>query len=138
MEAIAVAQEARTEAAATSAQSFTAVQTLLKASLGCITFLRSVTSRLWMTLYSQSSNSSRSIDSSRSNNRNVNGFKIMVTSSRVPHSLSNNHGRAMTRGYTDKADRILNYLEHGIFDASQKQYLRSFIFAIYLVSKIIV
>lgn len=57
----------------------------------------------------------------------------------------------MTRGYTDEADRILNYLvrimpyfplklkltpfkEFGIFDALQRQYLRSFIFAIYLVS----
>ena len=59
----------------------------------------------------------------------------------------------MTRGYTEEADRILNYLviyphitscgsteagffmsqEYGIFDALQKQYLRSFIFAIYLV-----
>lgn len=41
----------------------------------------------------------------------------------------------MTRGYTDEADRILNYLEYGIFDALQKQYLRSFIFAIYLDNK---
>ncbi|CAK5265207.1 unnamed protein product, partial [Mycena citricolor] len=41
----------------------------------------------------------------------------------------------MTRGYTDEADRILNYLEYGIFDALQKQYLRSFIFAIYLDEK---
>ncbi|KAJ3980132.1 HORMA domain-containing protein, partial [Lentinula detonsa] len=38
----------------------------------------------------------------------------------------------MSRGYTDEADRILNHLEFGIFDALQKQYLRSFIFAIYL------
>ncbi len=61
----------------------------------------------------------------------------------------------MTRGYTEEADRILNYLviylhitlrssteasffllqEYGIFDALQKQYLRSFIFAIYLVGR---
>ncbi|KAJ6531600.1 HORMA domain-containing protein [Mycena vulgaris] len=59
----------------------------------------------------------------------------------------------MTRGYTDEADKILNYLvslfyrsfeiktitltfhqEYGIFDALQKRYLRSFVFAIYLVS----
>ncbi|KAG2020134.1 hypothetical protein CC2G_005502 [Coprinopsis cinerea AmutBmut pab1-1] len=49
----------------------------------------------------------------------VNGFRIMT----------------MVRGYTDEADRILNYLENGIFDALEKQYLRSFIFAIYLDSK---
>ncbi|KAK7040820.1 hypothetical protein VNI00_009416 [Paramarasmius palmivorus] len=41
----------------------------------------------------------------------------------------------MCRGYTDEADRILNYLEYGIFDALQKQYLRRFIFAIYLDNK---
>jgi meiosis-specific protein HOP1 len=58
----------------------------------------------------------------------------------------------MTRGYTDEADKILNYLvyasffsrkplyilnkhtqEYGIFDALEKNYLQSFIFAIYLV-----
>ncbi|KAJ7461584.1 HORMA domain-containing protein [Mycena latifolia] len=41
----------------------------------------------------------------------------------------------MTRGYTDEADKILNYLEYGIFDALQKRYLRSFVFAIYLDEK---
>lgn len=55
----------------------------------------------------------------------------------------------MSRGYTDEADRIINYLvcfsvvvtlipsdlvqEYGIFDALEKQYLRKFMFAIYLV-----
>nr|QHB50184.1 meiosis-specific protein hop1 [Sparassis latifolia] len=38
----------------------------------------------------------------------------------------------VTRGFTEEADKLLDYLEHGIFDALQKQYLRSFIFAIYL------
>ncbi|KAF9469301.1 HORMA domain-containing protein [Collybia nuda] len=51
--------------------------------------------------------------------RNINGFKIM----------------SITRDYSDEADKILNYLEHGIFHALQMQYLRSFIFAIYLDSK---
>lgn len=41
----------------------------------------------------------------------------------------------MTRGYSDEGDKILNYLENGIFDALQKEYLRSFIFAIYLDNK---
>ena len=74
---------------------------------------------------------------SDSSKRNVSGFKIMTVS----------------RGYTEEADKLLDYLvssyilcvyfiyikivwqENGIFDALQKQYLRSFIFAIYLVSK---
>ncbi|KAF7325399.1 HORMA domain-containing protein [Mycena venus] len=115
-------QSTRTEAATTSAQSLAAVQTLLKASLGCITFLRDLlpsdnfTDSHFTTsddsLLSQSSDSSQSIDNNRSNSRNVNGFKIMT----------------MTRGYTDEADRILNYLEHGIFDALQKTILAQFHF----------
>ena len=60
---------------------------------------------------------------------------------------------ALNRGYTEEADRLLDYLvrpvyklsgfchlmnvslyqEGGIFDALEKQYLRSLIFAIYLV-----
>ncbi|KAH9901464.1 HORMA domain-containing protein [Cubamyces lactineus] len=38
----------------------------------------------------------------------------------------------VTRGFTEEADKLLDYLENGIFDALQKQYLRSFVFAIYL------
>ncbi|KAI0063417.1 hypothetical protein BV25DRAFT_1883873 [Artomyces pyxidatus] len=38
----------------------------------------------------------------------------------------------VTRGWSAEADKLLDYLEHGIFDALEKQYLRSFIFAIYL------
>jgi HORMA domain len=73
--------------------------------------------------------------------RNVSAFKIMTVS----------------RGFTEEGDKLLNYLvmpstelseyestfpdpshlqEHGIFDALKNQYLRSFIFAIYLVSSI--
>ncbi|KAJ7161498.1 HORMA domain-containing protein [Mycena crocata] len=123
------AQSTRTEAATTSAQSLVAIQTLLKASLGCITFLRDLlpsdnfTDSHFTTsddsLLSQSSDANRSIDSNHSNSRNVNGFKIMT----------------MTRGYTDEADKILNYLEYGIFHALEKRYLRSFVFAIYLDEK---
>ncbi|PCH37883.1 hypothetical protein WOLCODRAFT_96043 [Wolfiporia cocos MD-104 SS10] len=38
----------------------------------------------------------------------------------------------VTRGFTEEADKLLDYLEHGVFDAVEKQYLRSCIFAIYL------
>ncbi|KAF7311256.1 HORMA domain-containing protein [Mycena kentingensis (nom. inval.)] len=124
------AQSTRNELATTSAQSLVAIQTLLRASLGCITFLRDLlpsdnftdshfTSSDDSFLSSQSTDANRSIDSSSGSNKSVNGFKIMT----------------MTRGYTHEADRILNYLEYGIFDALQKRYLRSFIFAIYLNEK---
>ncbi|KAG9312996.1 hypothetical protein JVU11DRAFT_6434 [Chiua virens] len=42
---------------------------------------------------------------------------------------------SLKRGFTNEGDRILDYLEKGIFDAIEKQYLRRFIFAIYLVSR---
>ncbi|KAJ7137828.1 HORMA domain-containing protein [Mycena epipterygia] len=140
------AQGTRAEVATTSAQSLVAIQTLLKASLGCITFLRLVLFLSFFTfvLLSHfttsdsddtllSSDSSRSIDSTCSNSRNVNGFKIMVLQpSLIPRTIFNRRRQTMTRGYTDEADKILNYLEYGIFDALQRGYLRSFVFAIYL------
>ncbi|EIW60264.1 uncharacterized protein TRAVEDRAFT_119861 [Trametes versicolor FP-101664 SS1] len=38
----------------------------------------------------------------------------------------------VTKGFTEEADKLLDYMENGIFDAVQKQYLRSFVFAVYL------
>ncbi|KAK0196564.1 HORMA domain-containing protein [Armillaria mellea] len=136
--------------AISSAQSLASVQTLLKAGLGCITFMRYVQfssscnvfthefpgifflkttsqkARLILRCHFVTSEESASQDSSGSfssldlqKKRNVNSFKIMT----------------MTRGYTDEADRLLNYLEYGVFDALQKQYLRTFIFAVYLDNK---
>ncbi|KAJ4466587.1 HORMA domain-containing protein [Lentinula lateritia] len=120
------AQANRTEAkTVSSAQSLAAIQTLLRAGLGCITFMRDLLPQDNFTeshftstddsCMSQSSSNS-TFSSPANEKKNVNGFKIMT----------------MSRGYTDEADRILNYLEYGIFDALQKQYLRSFIFALYL------
>ncbi|KAH9952085.1 HORMA domain-containing protein [Amylocystis lapponica] len=122
------AQVTRTEesqAVLTSQQSLQSVQTLLRAGLGCITYLRNLLpsdnfSESYLTssgsgsLSSQPSQSDGSFPSDRK--QNVSGFKIMT----------------VTRGFTEEADRLLDYLEHGVFDALQKQYLRSFIFAIYL------
>ncbi|PFH54173.1 hypothetical protein AMATHDRAFT_135603 [Amanita thiersii Skay4041] len=122
------AQDVRTQTQAiTSSQSLAAIQTLLRAGLGCITFLRNLLPDENFTESHFTTNENvpdHSPDSSISSfdherKRQISGFKIMT----------------MTRGYTEEADRILNYLEHGIFDALHKQYLRSFIFAIYLDSK---
>ncbi|CAA7271513.1 unnamed protein product [Cyclocybe aegerita] len=111
-------------------QSIAAVQTLLRAGLGAITFLRNLLPEdnfapsHFTSIDDGASSSAGSfqLDSSQESNmsrRNVNSFRIMT----------------LTRGYTDEADRLLNYLEYGIFDALEKQYLRSFIFAIYLDNK---
>ncbi|KAI0780584.1 HORMA domain-containing protein [Trametes elegans] len=123
------AQTLRTDqnqAVITSQQSLQSIQTLLRAGLGCITYLRNLlpsdnfsesylTSSAPDTLSSQPSRGGSSFASTDSR-RNVSGFKIMT----------------VTRGFTEEADKLLDYLESGIFDAVQKQYLRSFVFAIYL------
>ncbi|KAI9065377.1 HORMA-domain-containing protein [Trametes sanguinea] len=116
----------QSQAVITSQQSLQSIQTLLRAGLGCITYLRNLlpsdnfsesylTSSAPDTLSSQPSMSGNSF-SSADGRRNVSGFKIMT----------------VTRGFTEEADRLMDYLESGIFDALQKQYLRSFVFAIYL------
>ncbi|KAI0664727.1 HORMA domain-containing protein [Cubamyces menziesii] len=110
----------------TSQQSLQSIQTLLRAGLGCITYLRNLlpsdnfsesylTSSTSNSLSSQPSRTGSSFASTEGG-RNVSGFKIMT----------------VTRGFTEEADKLLDYLENGIFDALQKQYLRSFVFAIYL------
>ncbi|KAF8077718.1 HORMA domain-containing protein [Lyophyllum atratum] len=108
----------------TAAQSLAAVQTMLRAGLGCITYLRDLLpeenfmqSHLVADEESLSyQGSDASFSSTSSKQSRTSGFKITT----------------MTRGYSDEGDKILNYLESGIFDALQKEYLRSFIFAIYL------
>ncbi|KZT09612.1 HORMA-domain-containing protein [Laetiporus sulphureus 93-53] len=129
------AQAIRTDqnqAVLTSQQSLQSIQTMLKAGLGCITYLRNLLpcdnfSESYLTscspgiLSSQPSGTTESCsseDDSRKR-RNISGFKIMT----------------VTRGFTEEADRLLDYLENGIFDALQKQYLRSCIFAVYLDSQ---
>ncbi|OBZ65788.1 hypothetical protein A0H81_14343, partial [Grifola frondosa] len=134
------------EGCITSQQSLQSIQTLLKAGLGCITYLRyssiyalrricfpqttslkfvltchypATTSSSPESLSSQPSQSDGSFGSN-DGRRNVSGFKIMT----------------VTRGFTEEADKLLDFLENGIFDALQKQYLRSFVFAIYLYCKV--
>ncbi|KAF8912012.1 HORMA domain-containing protein [Gymnopilus junonius] len=125
------AQQTRTNTETISqTQSLAAVQTLLRASLGCITFLRNLLpddnfSESYFTSVDEAASSHISLSGSSASQesvnprRTVNGFKVMT----------------IARGYTDEADKILNYLENGIFDALEKGYLRSFIFAIYLDNK---
>ncbi|KAF8201578.1 HORMA domain-containing protein [Pholiota molesta] len=105
-------------------QSLAAVQTLLRAGLGTITYLRNLLpednfTRCHFTSIDDSGSQMDASQESTSSRTNVSGFRITT----------------ITRGYTDEADRILNYMEYGIFDALEKRYLRSFIFGIYLDTK---
>ncbi|PAV23827.1 meiosis specific hop1 [Pyrrhoderma noxium] len=105
-------------------QSLEVVKTLLSASFGCIAYLRNLLpednfgdgrltsgDRGPMTFDTTTQGASQ-------DKRQVSGVKI----------------KTVTRGFSTEADKLLNYLEHGVFDAIERQYLKSFIFAIYLDS----
>lgn len=107
-----------------SSVSLQCVETLLRAGLGCIAYLRGLlpfenfseyhlSAEINNTLSTQASGSFRTDSQTR---RTVSGVTIMN----------------LKRGFTNEGDKILDYLEHGIFDAIEKQYLRKFIFGIYL------
>ncbi|KAG2135217.1 HORMA domain-containing protein [Suillus bovinus] len=106
-------------------QSLECVQTLLKAGLGCIAYLRGLLPAENFSEYRLSSrnngraSSSGSFSSDGTTGLNISGFKLMT----------------LNRGFTNEGDRIIDYLENGIFDAIDKQYLRKVIFGIYLDSK---
>ncbi|KAG1899799.1 HORMA domain-containing protein [Suillus fuscotomentosus] len=107
-------------------QSLECVQTLLKAGLGCVAYLRGLLPaenfgeyRLSSQNNGRASSSSGSFSSDGTTGLNISGFKFMT----------------LNRGFTNEGDRIIDYLENGIFEAIDKQYLRKVIFGIYLDSK---
>ncbi|KAG2750609.1 DNA-binding protein [Suillus brevipes Sb2] len=107
-------------------QSLECVQTLLKAGLGCISYLRGLLPaenfgeyRLSSQNNGRASSSSGSFSSDGTTGLNISGVTIMT----------------LNRGFTNEGDRIIDYLENGIFEAIDKQYLRKVIFGIYLDSK---
>ncbi|KAF8503402.1 HORMA domain-containing protein [Russula emetica] len=115
------------ELAVTAIQSLQTVQTLLRAGMGCITYLRDLLPEENF----ESSLLTTSSDGSISSEVSSSGF---LASNKIGSS-SRANGFAVTtitRGWSAEADKLLDYLENGIFDAIEKQYLRSFIFAIYL------
>ncbi|KAI0053877.1 hypothetical protein FA95DRAFT_1600397 [Auriscalpium vulgare] len=118
----------QTQDTITAPQSLQTVQTLLRAGLGCIAYLRDLLpqenfSRSLLTSANSSSLSTHASDSSTATplhsesgkTSNVSGFQVMT----------------VARGWSAEGDRLLDYMD-GIFDALERQYLRSFIFAIYL------
>ncbi|KDQ19765.1 hypothetical protein BOTBODRAFT_376535 [Botryobasidium botryosum FD-172 SS1] len=107
------------ETQVSSRQSLEVVQALIKSAFGCITYLRGLLpdDNFQDGCLSASDDSSCFLSgelgaSSRSHNQ----MKVKV----------------VKKGFSTEADQLLNYLEGGIFDALEKQYLRSFVFAIYL------
>ncbi|EJD02237.1 DNA-binding protein [Fomitiporia mediterranea MF3/22] len=116
------AQSLRQQARSSSQQSLAVIKTLLSASFGCIAYLRNLLpdenfgeARLTSGLRGSMAFDSQET-SINTNSRLISGVRV----------------KTVTRGYSTEADKLLNYLEHGIFDAIERQYLKSFIFAIYL------
>ncbi|KAH9996849.1 HORMA domain-containing protein [Russula vinacea] len=92
--------------------------------MGCITYLRDLLPEENF----ESSLLTASNDGSISSEASSSGI-LCGASSRVANGFA---VTTITRGWSAEADKLLDYLENGIFDAIEKQYLRSFIFAVYL------
>ncbi|THH03421.1 hypothetical protein EW145_g6266 [Phellinidium pouzarii] len=117
------AQSLRQQTTISPQQSLTVIKTLLSASFGCIAYLRNLLpdenfgeGRLTSGERNSMSYGVSSQDLQPENQRHISGVTI----------------KTVTRGFSTEADKLLNYLEHGIFHAIERQYLKSFIFAIYL------
>ncbi|EGN95602.1 hypothetical protein SERLA73DRAFT_162415 [Serpula lacrymans var. lacrymans S7.3] len=108
-------------------QSLLCVETLLKAGIACVAYLRGLLPLENFSEFYLASEVNGSLSS-----RPSSSFSIDDRARRTLSGVSIMH---INRGFTNEGDRIMDYLEHGIFDALQKQYLRRFIFAIYLDSK---
>ncbi|KAI0032290.1 HORMA domain-containing protein, partial [Vararia minispora EC-137] len=108
----------------TAHQSIACVQTLLKAGLGCIAYLRDLLPQdnftySYLTASGSKSHPPSVFDASASppnSQGSASGFKVMTVS----------------RGWSLEADKLLDFVEKGIYEALEKSYLKSFIFAIYL------
>ncbi|KAL4074882.1 HORMA domain-containing protein [Scleroderma yunnanense] len=105
-----------------SSASLQCVSTLLRAGLGCIAYLRQTFSCYLVDHLSAEIKNALSTGTSGS----------FSTDGQVRRTISGVTIMNLKRGFTNEGDKILDYLEHGIFEAIEKQYLRRFIFAIYL------
>ncbi|KAF8607981.1 HORMA-domain-containing protein [Ceratobasidium sp. AG-I] len=112
------------QAAITATSSLAAVQTLIKIGFGCITFIRGILSD--DNFDDQTLNGSKNEGMLSTSSSGTSGSQISSGSTKV---------KMVKRKFSTEADTLLDYLEIGIFDALEKQYLKSFVFAIYLDEK---
>ncbi|KAG8690595.1 DNA binding protein, partial [Ceratobasidium sp. 394] len=110
---VSVQPDQETMTATTSLQT---VQTLFSAGLGCITWIRGL-------LSDDNFTDSYLTSSPRSG---------LLEISQSQHTSNSTRIKTVKRGFSTEADSLLDYLEKGIFDALEKQYLKSFVFAIYI------
>ncbi|KAI6131997.1 HORMA domain-containing protein [Pisolithus croceorrhizus] len=115
----------------TSSVSLQCVETLLRAGLGCIAYLRQAK---LLGLLPFENFSEYHLSAEINNTLSTQPSGSFCTDSQTRRTVSGVTIMNLKRGFTNEGDKILDYLEHGIFDAIEKQYLRKFIFGIYLVS----
>ncbi|KAG9125602.1 DNA binding protein [Ceratobasidium sp. 392] len=104
---------------ATATVSLQAVKTLLTTGLGCVAWIRGLLSE------------------DNFEECYLTGILPNLGASEPPSSQTSSGAKVTTikRDVSNEANQILDYLEKGIFDALEKQYLKSFVFAIYLDQK---
>ncbi|KAJ1308755.1 hypothetical protein OPQ81_004446 [Rhizoctonia solani] len=103
----------------TAASSTQAIRALISSGFGCITWIRG--------LLSDDNFEDGSLYGSR--NREMLSTSSAADSSQI--SSSSTKVKVIKRNFSTEADSLLDYID-GIYDALEKQYLKSFVFAIYL------
>ncbi|TDL24968.1 DNA-binding protein [Rickenella mellea] len=117
-------QALRQKTAISPQQSLAVVKTLLSASFGCIAYLRN--------LLPEENFGEGRLTSAEQGNMSFESASQETAVGEARRNYSNVKIKTVTRGYSPEADKLLDYLENGIFHALERQYLKSFIFAIYL------
>ncbi|CAE6442124.1 unnamed protein product [Rhizoctonia solani] len=107
------------QAMLTAASSTQAVKTLISSGFGCITWIRGLLS------------DDNFVDASLCGSRNGEMLSTVSVPDSSQVSSSSTKVKGIKRNFSTEADSLLNYID-GIYDALEKQYLKSFVFAIYL------
>ncbi|CAE6461718.1 unnamed protein product [Rhizoctonia solani] len=108
------------QALMTAASSTQAVKTLISSGFGCIAWIRG--------LLSDDNFEDSSLNGSRSGEM-MSTLSSAGASSQV--SASSTKVKVIKRNFSTEADSLLDYID-GIYEVLEKQYLKSFVFAIYL------
>ncbi|KAF8680948.1 HORMA domain [Rhizoctonia solani] len=108
------------QAILTATSSLQVVKTLISSGFGCMAWIRGLLS------------DDNFIDGTLYGSRS--GEMLSTASPHDPSHVSSSSTKVkvIKRGFSTEADSLLDYID-GIYDALEKQYLKSFVFAIYLV-----
>ncbi|GAA98305.1 hypothetical protein E5Q_04989 [Mixia osmundae IAM 14324] len=101
----------------TQQQSLQACKTLLSTGIGCIAYLRGLFPENGFVERKISSSAPATADQSKSTRRpGTSGVRV----------------KQLLRNRSQEADRLLDYLEQGVYDALERSFLRSLLFAVFL------